>query len=559
MVIGLFKMQTSAVSKRYQRGSICKDLRMRSAGRAPMASAAAAAQPEVKTREERISDTKVRVTISIPPDMNKKEFRNVLKHWNNKIAVTGFRKGHAPDNILIEQLGGRQAVYNTVMTELIQNVIGGVLERSPLASSAIADSEEIEQTGEQLEAAFDLERDFTFSITFQTMPQIRWKSDYRDIAVTVEAASDDARDQKTAEKRFRALLKEGGTLRVVTGRGVQMGDVTIVDFDATAEETKEAIPGASRRGMQLDTETADEEFIPDIVDVLLGMETGETRERTITLPDSEEFQPASLRGKKALVKLTLSEMFEWDLPEVSDEWAAGLMGPGSTVGDIKQRLLENAKAESDKVTQQRVADALTEAVGNAVDAPIPDVMIQEAGQNEYSRKLNDALQKGLLPYEQAQKLASPQLVAAFVKQNRPELENLQRASLGFADVLAREGVVITPEDIESEYMQALNEVKSMNPDGPINEEGLREQVARGLETQAAMDWLVANCKVDILPPGLIFQSSQDAEKSESSASDMDTEADQASSGTTASMPKTSTRRQRGRPKGSKNKSTALSD
>lgn len=466
------------------------------------AAAAAAADEGIKTKEERINNTKVRVTISIPPEMNKKEYRKVLNHWNKKIAVTGFRKGHAPDDILIDQLGGQQAVYNTVMTELIQNVMGGVLERTPSAALAIADSEEIEQNGEQLEKAFRLDEDFTFSITFDTMPEIKWKTDYHDIEVTVEAASDDLQDQKIADKRFRSLLKESATMRVVSGRGIKMGDVAIIDFDAISEETGEPIPGASRRDMKLDTEVGDEEFIPGVVDAMLGMQTGESCEKTITLPNSEDFEPASLRGTKVAIKLKVSETFEWDLPEPTDEWAAGLMGPGSTVADIKQRLIENAKAESDKVTKQRVADALTNAVGAAVDSPIPDIMIQEAGQNEYSRKLNEALQKGLLQYEQAQQLASPQLVAAFVKQNRAELENLQRSSLGFADILKKESIVVSPEDVEAEFAEALAEVKRLNPDQQVNEEGLREQIVQSLETQAAMDWLISNCKVDIVPPGM---------------------------------------------------------
>ncbi len=53
-----------------------------------------------------------------------------------------------------------------------------------------------------------------------------------------------------------------GTLRVAVGRPLQMGDIVILDFDATRADEGEPILGAKRAGLRLDTETADLEFLP---------------------------------------------------------------------------------------------------------------------------------------------------------------------------------------------------------------------------------------------------------------------------------------------------------
>ena len=52
-----------------------------------------------------------------------------------------------------------------------------------------------------------------------------------------------------------------------------------------------------------------------VVDAMEGMVVGDERVAPITLPDSEGFQPAALRGVKTLATIRVKEVFEYDLPE----------------------------------------------------------------------------------------------------------------------------------------------------------------------------------------------------------------------------------------------------
>jgi len=465
-------------------------------------SAGAQAPPRgVTSSEEVLPGSKVRLTVTVPVEKCKAAYRSTLQNWNNKIACTGFRKGKAPEDVLIKELGGQQRVYNTVIADLIEDVLAGALEATPSAGRAIAESERIEQTGEELENAFNPSKDFTFSVMFDTLPELSWKTPYTSLAITVAAVSSEDADKAKADAKLRTLQKErGGQMRVVNGRGVQRGDMAIVDFDAAVEETGEAIPGAARQGMQLDTDTADEAFLPGVVEAMMGMIAGEERKTTITFPDSEDFSPAALRGVTAAVTIKVSEVFEWEMPEENDEWAASVMGPRSTIADVRTRLIENTRAESEEALQQCIADAFTEAVANAVSVEIPDSLIQEAGQNEYSRELNQLITKGVLAYEQAEKLATPQLVAGYIQRKRGDIENLQRSALGFSDILRREGIAPSEAAIEDELYRALESVReSQGGRGDINEDGVKAQVIQTLEYQAVMDWLVANCEVNVKP------------------------------------------------------------
>lgn len=51
-------------------------------------------------------------------------------------------------------------------------------------------------------------------------------------------------------------------VQVVQGRGLKKGDTAVVDFDARRTDTGEVFAGAKRRKTQLDTDSADIQFLP---------------------------------------------------------------------------------------------------------------------------------------------------------------------------------------------------------------------------------------------------------------------------------------------------------
>jgi len=73
-------------------------------------------------------------------------------------------------------------------------------------------------------------------------------------------------------------------------------------------------------------------------------------------------------------------------------------------------------------------------------------------------------------------------------------------ALGFSDILRREGIAPSEAAIEDELYRALESVReSQGGRGDINEDGVKAQVIQTLEYQAVMDWLVANCEVNVKP------------------------------------------------------------
>ena len=58
---------------------------------------------------------------------------------------------------------------------------------------------------------------------------------------------------KRADMRIKDSLKETGSLKIVTGRGVRTGDVVVMDFELRRKDTDEVIEGSQQLGRQFDT------------------------------------------------------------------------------------------------------------------------------------------------------------------------------------------------------------------------------------------------------------------------------------------------------------------
>jgi hypothetical protein len=71
--------------------------------------------------------------------------------------------------------------------------------------------------------------------------------------VEIDAAVDDDEIRKSVQKKIWASLKDKGSLRVVNHRGVEMGDVAVVNFVAMRAETGKEISGSRQVKMHLDT------------------------------------------------------------------------------------------------------------------------------------------------------------------------------------------------------------------------------------------------------------------------------------------------------------------
>jgi trigger factor len=216
-------------------------------------------------------------------------------------------------------------------------MVEAVLNKAvPLAIAQVADraldeSEKIETDVEQMAKIFngpacEPTSDMEFCIGVDLVPEVTWTGNYKDIAVTVEAAGNDTSAANEVARRLAAKHKELSKMGVVADRGLQRGDVAVLDLSAVKlnEDGSEGdeINGVNNKNFRFDTGEG-EGFIPGLVEAVVGMTTGETKTFELTFPAA--WYIPSMQGVTGKFTATLKELFAYEFAPLDDDLAPQLM------------------------------------------------------------------------------------------------------------------------------------------------------------------------------------------------------------------------------------------
>ncbi|MCR5798994.1 MAG: trigger factor [Lachnospiraceae bacterium] len=163
--------------------------------------------------------------------------------------------------------------------------------------------------------------------------------DYKNI--TVEAELQEITDENV-ETAIYYMLASAPEKVEVTGRTLQNGDVSNIDFEGKVDGV--AFNGGTAQGQEL--EIGSGSFIDGFEDALIGMEIGETRDIDVTFPT--DYQVSDLAGKPAVFTVKLNNIYEKQIPDLTEEYVAGLGLEGVTTVDefkaeVKKQLMETAQ------------------------------------------------------------------------------------------------------------------------------------------------------------------------------------------------------------------------
>ena len=261
---------------------------------------------------------------------------------------------------------------------------------APHVKNAVQGSERVTDDIDALAENLEVSKPFSYRVTFDAMPEFKWRGAFKGNKVKVAAAGDEASISAAAEAQFATAVKEKSKLLLVAAARpeqltLQLGDVAVVDFDVTrtvdgGDEVR--VPGAARAATQLDTATAEEALgLEGLVDGMVGMAVGAERAIPLTLPSN--WMPEELAGAAVMARVKVRELLVWLLPEkVDDAWAEAAYPGSETVAGLKRRLREAVAADVESKTSAKLQEAITTMLAEAVDAAVPESVLRELGEGK---------------------------------------------------------------------------------------------------------------------------------------------------------------------------------
>ena len=315
----------------------------------------------MKTSVDKLSDTRVKLNVSVPFDELGKEIDQAYKAIAQQVNIPGFRRGKAPRQ-LIDARFGRGPILEQVVNDMLPTRYEQALaenDLNPLGQpdidvTKIEDNDVVEFTAE-----------------IDVRPEIE-VPDFSQISVTVpELKVDDA----AVDAELDTLRERFGELKD-TKRKLKKDDFAIIDLEATINGEK--LEDASTEGLTY--RVGADDLMDGLDKAIKGLKTGEEAEFT------SEIQYGDHKGEEATVKVTVQQTKERKLPELDDDFAQ-LASEFDTVEELRnstrEQVEENAKAQQ----AADIRDEVLKAALAQTEFALPESVVDEQVHNQLHQLL----------------------------------------------------------------------------------------------------------------------------------------------------------------------------
>ena len=413
-------------------------------------------------------DGKVVIAFSATKEEFAKGLDQAFKRAVKRVNAPGFRKGKLP-RAVFNKMYGEEALYQDAVDYVLPRAYTKAideLEVSPLAMPDIDVKEISKEEGVKFEAVVTVK------------PNVEL-GEYKNLGLEKESVEVTDAD---VEERLDSLLSRQAEWQIKEGES-KKGDIVVIDFKGFIGD--EAFEGGEAKGYEL--ELGSGSFIPGFEEQLEGKVAPVDTEVNVTFP--ENYQVADLAGKAARFEVTVHDVKEKVLPELTDEFVKEFSKEAaSTVAEYKEKLKEEIKLEKENLAEKSYSDkVISTAVENA-KVSVPEKLVEQEVNSMFEQFTGNLSRQGLSfdLYQQFTGKGEAELKAEM----KSDAENKIKTSFVLGEIAEVEKVEVTEADIDAE-------VKELATMYNMTEEGIKQRISvedlRGeLVIQKTVDFLKAN-------------------------------------------------------------------
>ena len=420
---------------------------------------------EPKARLIDLGPSRKEIALEVPADEVEREYAKVLADYAGRVKLPGFRKGHAPQDM----------VRNLFDHDILHDVYDAVIPRAVDAELKARGLVPV-NVPEVRDLRHDHGRPLTCTVSFEVLPDFDLP-DYRSIRVPEESA---AVDEAEVDKALEDIRVRAAEYVPVPGRGVGEGDYVVVEMQGRDLRTKRLLP--LEKAVVLAGHAENE---PALNETIKGQSAGETR--LFKVPYPKDHANKRVAGREVEYTLKVSEIKERKLPALGDEFAKSVGGYDG-LDDLRAKVRKELLEAKDRGRRNATASAVLREIGNRISLELPESVIERETLSVLRRMLNSARQ-GRVPAEALEGLK--------VQARAQAVEHL-RNHLVLEKIARQEGFQVTEEEF-------AGEVRELARANGVPEKALAEMIAREDRRGEVEETLLFRKTVDFLVKSAIIK------------------------------------------------------
>jgi trigger factor len=378
--------------------------------------------------------------VEIPADKVNGQRDQIVKGYASKARVQGFRPGKAP-----------RAIIEKRFEKEIAEELNGVLINEAYDEALKQESLHVLDFGVPEDLTTQADGSITFVSKLTLAPEVTLP-EYKGVTVTVPPA---AVPEEEIEAQLTALQERFAEFNDIEGRAAEMGDFAVIDYTSTVDgQATDEFLGKSagylsgREGfwVRLDEKA----FLPGFTVQLTGLNVGESKEISITLP--EDFPVEALRNKEIVFQTTVKELKTAILPALDDE-LANRLAPGKSIAEIKEIIGQNMEHERRRKIDDSKVNQIVAHFNAQVDFELPDDLVTQETQSQADAMVKRGVQSGMSEDE-----IESQQNEIFASAGSQAVSNL-RTNFILQEIARVENITVTDNELVNHLVQIANSRK----------------------------------------------------------------------------------------------------
>ncbi len=412
---------------------------------------------DVQVETEELEGGQVKLQVTVPAEPVAKVRDEVLKGFRKRANIPGFRKGKVP-RALLERYVDEDALKQQILATLAADAYDAAVAKAGVEALNRPDIADAELTDDGT---------VTFSATITLRPKIEL-GEYKGLKATRNISP--ATDQQIEAELERVRSRRAQFRELPADAIIEKRDLVVVDYEMLVDGEKRDDMSAS--GYPL--EVGSDELFPEMNEALPGAKPGDTREITITYPETHSDK--SLAGKTATIKVTVKEARRRQLPDLDDEFAKQVSDL-QTMDELRGRIRERLEAVGKAMAEEDVRNQLIRQVTDTAALNVPEVVVGREVDSRIEEIEQELDRRGLILHQHLRNIGQS------FEDWRADIETDARAAARRALVLnelgEREKIQVTDEDLHEE----------MHREAAIDQL-TEEEIHRRYEDSAALNRLV---------------------------------------------------------------------
>ena len=427
---------------------------------------------------EKEENASVKVTLTVDKETVQSEYDKIVKEYAKDVQLKGFRKGKVPPEVLERKFGDtlKAEASQKIVEESLKEIIDEVDEKPlPYAQPELADALD-----------FELGKDFTFSIRYDSFPEIEL-GDYKGLTITAPTVAVTDAD---LDRELKAIQEQNALVMDKEEGVVEEQDVVTMDYwEVNAED--EPVEGSSREDFVFTVGSGYNYYKID--EDVKGMAAGE--EKIVEKEYGEDVDIDELKNTKKRIALRVKTIKQRSLPELDDELAQDVSDKYETLDDLKNDIQSRLKETAENRERQMKIDALLEKIRENSTVPLPESMVQSELENQWRQ----FAQRSGMNEEDIDKILQSQGQGrtSLYQEWRPGVEDNLQKRLLVGRMIEAEEVEATEEEINKKIAEQA-ERSNMSTDEArdyFEKNNLMEYLKQDVQEEKLFDSLIEESTV----------------------------------------------------------------